>query len=335
MAVTAGTVVTFDNTLIFDELQNAYSMISPTLCPFQQAVSTGSVASTSPEWPLVELQDADPTNRVAQGESAPGIDSATLGVRLGNYTQISDKVIITSHTSDAVDSAAENIQRLSKQMAVKMKEMKRDKELMFLQNIAASPGSEGVAAVSAGLIAFLRTNTIGGVGGADPELSGGTSGYPDAAAVAGTPYALSEVEFNDMIQSCWEEGGEPGMVLVNANNKRIISETFTGNATRYKDTTNKKAINAIDFYESDFGTLTIVPTRFMLPTDGVGGASYPVLALDPSFISIDYLENVQEKPLAETGHAKSRLLWCEYTLRLEAEAAHGIMRDTDGVMPTP
>ena len=44
---------------------------------------------------------------------------------------------------------------------------------------------------------------------------------------------------------------------------------------------------------------------------------------------------MREKPLAETGHSKKRLLWCEYTLQVDNEAAHGIYRDTNGVMPAP
>lgn len=337
MAVAARTVETYKNSLIFEDLDNAYTMLSPTECPFQQAVGRGSCDSTYKEWPLVELNAVDPNNRVMEGEDQPPADDATLGVRIGNYTQISDKKIIVSHTSEAVDAAAENIQRLSKQMVYKMKEMKRDKEVMFLANVPAIPGSSGVARQMAGVPAFLTSNTDFAAGGADPTLSGLTEGYPKAAAVRGTAARdLLEPKFNDVMQSAWESGGDPTLVLVNANNKRIISETFEGNASRYKDTVDQKVINSIDFYESDFGTVTIVPTRFMLPHDavaGVGGTRYQILFLDPNFCEILYLDPVQEKPLASTGHNEKRLLWCEYTLKIDNEAAHGIMRDLNGVMP--
>lgn len=335
MAVAAKTVETYQNSLIFEDLQNAYSMLSPTECPFQQAAGSGSCDSTNYEWPVVELNAVDPTNRVIEGEDAPDTDDATLGVRLGNFTQISDKKVIVSHTSEAVDAAADNVQKLAKQITFKLKEIKRDKEVMLLQNIAASAGASGTARVAAGFPAFIRTNVIMEATGTDPTLSGITEGYPDAAAGAGVEGEFTEDSFNDAIQMAWENGGDPTLVLVNANNKRIISETFVGNATRYKDTMDKKVLNAIDFYESDFGTLTIVPTRFMLPLDGVGGTNYGVLGIDPEYVSVLYLEEMKEKPLAETGHNKKRLLWCEYTLQVDNEAAHFIIRDTDGVMPTP
>lgn len=333
MAVEAQTFETYDNSLIFEDLQNAYSMLSPTECPFQQAVGTGSCDATNYEWPVVELNEADETNRVIEGDDDPATDDPTNGVRLANFTQISDKKVSVSHTSEAVDAAAMNLQRIGKQITFKMKELKRDKELMFLQNIAAAAGSSGNARTMAGFPAFIRTNVVTGVGGTDPTLSGTTEGYPDAAAGAGTPGTFLEDQLNDVIQSCWEAGGDPTLCLVNANNKRIVSETFVGNATRYKDTVDQKVINSIDFYESDFGTITIVPTRFMLPLDGRDGVSYSVLLIDPAFVHILYLETMREKPLAETGHSKKRLIWCEYTLQIDNEAAHGIIRDTDGVLP--
>lgn len=333
MAVEAQTFETYDNSLIFEDLQSAYSMISPMECPFQQAVGTDSADATNYEWPTVELNAPDSTNRVIEGDDAPPTDAPTNGVRLANFTQISDKKVSVSHTSEAVDAAAANLQRIAKQISFKLKELKRDKEVMLLQNIAASAGASGTARTAAGFPAFIRSNTVFGVGGADPTLSGNTEGYPDAAATAGTPEAFTEDNFNDAIQMAWEEGGDPTLVLVNANNKRIISETFVGNATRYKDTVDKKVINAIDFYDSDFGTLTIVPTRFMLPLDGVGGTNFGVLLIDPAFVHIAYLETLREKPLAETGHSKKRLIWCEYTLQVDNEKAHAIIRDTDGIMP--
>lgn len=333
MAVEAQTIETYDNSLIFEDLQNAYSMISPTECPFQQAVGTVDADATNYEWPVVELNAPDPNNRVVEGDDAPPTDKPTLGTRLANFTQISDKKVSVSHTSEAVDAAADNIQRIAKQISFKLKELKRDKEVMFLQNIAASAGNTGTARTMAGLPAFLRTNTIFGAGGADPTLSGVTEGYPDTAATPGTAMPFVEDDLNNAIQMAWEEGGDPTMVLVNANNKRIISETFVGNATRYKDTTDKKIINAVDFYDSDFGTVTIVPTRFMLPLDGVGGTRYMALVIDPEFIHIAYLETLKEKPLAETGHSKKRLIWCEYTLQVDNEKAHAIIRDLDGIMP--
>lgn len=329
MAVNPNTVETYDNRVIREDLQEQYSMISPEEVPFQTAIGTATAATnTYHEWPILALAAPDSANRVLEGEDAPAVDTGTLPSRVGNYTQISDKRVKTSHTSEAVDAAAENVQRIAKQVALKMRELKRDIEVMLLQNIEAAPGASGTARQSAGLPAWIRTNTFAGVGGADPTLSGTTNGYPDAAATPGTAVALTETVFNNAITAAWEAGGNPTIAMVNANNKRKISSSFTGASTRYKDSIDKTLVAAIDIYDSDFGQLSIVPNRFQ-PALTTG--NYYVALLDPDLWGVSWLETVRQKPLAETGHSKDRLVWGEYTLQCDNEAGNAIIRDTTGL----
>lgn len=325
---TANTLETYDNSLIREDLEQQYSMISPEETPFQTAIGVGEAATqTYTEWSIVDLAEPVNTNREREGRADPPNDDPTLGARVGNYTQISDKVVSVSHTSEAVDAAAENIQRLAQQMALKLKEMKRDMEVMLTQNIVANPGSSGTARVAAGLPAWLRTNIVLGATGAAPALSGGTEGYPSTALTPGTAVAFAEDALNDVIEDCWNAGAEPTIIMVNSNNKRVISETFTGNATRYKDAIDKRLTAAIDVYDSDFGELTVVPNRFLSTT---AADNYSAYVLDPNFAELKFLEAPRQKPLAETGHAKRRLLWAEYTLKIHNEAAHGAVHATTG-----
>lgn len=331
MAVNAKTIQTYDSgALLTRDLSTQYKILSPEETPFMQAIGEYGETADQPhvEWPIVALAAPDDNNRVVEGDDAPPVDPANMPDTVGNYTQISDKRVKASHTSEASQHDVGNIHRLAKQMTLKMRELKRDQEVMLLSNVAANPGSSGVARVAAGLPAFIRTNTLAGAGGADPTLSGGTSGYPNKAAVAGTPRPLTEGLFNDAISEAWTSGGSPTLALVNAGNKRLISDTFTGSATRYKDSVDRTIINAIDVYESDFGEVTIVPSRLM-PTLNPAGAnnSHYIPLIDPDFWSVQYLETTKQKPLAETGHSKDRLVWNEYTLRCENEASSSIIRD--------
>jgi hypothetical protein len=101
-------------------------------------------------------------------------------------------VVEVSDTAEAVNGAGD-AQTVAKQIAYKLKELKRDMETMLVgTNNAAVAGASGTARETASLSAFLKTNTDRGTGGADPELSGTTSGYPDAAATDGTLRALTE-----------------------------------------------------------------------------------------------------------------------------------------------
>ena len=318
MAVNANTNETYDVSTIREDLQDALISISPTDTPFMTAIGRKNVDNTYFEWGVVSLASADSSNRVVEGEASPGNDAATNAVRQANYTQISDKVVEVSDTANAVNGAG-NAQTTAKQVAYKLKELKRDMETMLTANVAASAGASGTARQTAGLPAFLRTNADRGTGGADGTTSGtGTSGYVDAAATDGTQRAVTEALLKTVIASCWDEGAEPSVVLCGSSQKQTIS-TFTGNATKYKDITDKTLSAAIDVYVSDFGELTIVPSRFSRSRD--------VLVLDPNYARVAYLKPTTQKELARTGHAERRLISVEYGLQIDNEAAHGVVAD--------
>ena len=334
MTTLANTGVTFGNPVIREDLQEAYVMISPEETPFQTAIGRKDVSNTLFEWPVVELAAPDADNRQKEGDDAPAVTAPTRPLRMQNYSQINSKNVSVSTTEQAVDAAAENIQRLAQQVTIKLKEMKRDAEIQITQNIAAVPGSAvgagDAARVSAGFAAWLLTNTKRGATGTNPTLSGTTSGYPDAAAGAGTPTAFLEDDFNNIITQIWVEGGEPSMALVDALNKRVLSTTFTGASTRYKDAIDKRLVAAIDIYTSDFGELAVVPSRFIQPTDGDGGSSLPIFIMDPNYARMCFLEGPRQKPIAETGLSRKRLIWQEWGLQVDNEKAHGTIADTTG-----
>ncbi len=126
MAVGANTVETYDNKVLREDLQEAYSMISPEETPFHTLAGTKSVSQPKFDWPVVDLAAVDYGNRVVEGDDAPPVDAGTLANRLVNYTNISDKNVSVSHTSDASDAAAENIQEIAEQVSLKIRELKRD-----------------------------------------------------------------------------------------------------------------------------------------------------------------------------------------------------------------
>lgn len=337
MAVAPQTVETYDNKVLREDLQEAFSMISPEETPFHQMAGRKTVTQPKFEWPVVELAELNYDNRVIEGDDAPAPDDPTLADRLVNYTQISDKLISVSHTSDASDAAAENIQELSEQVALKIRELKRDCEGMALDNIAAVPGSSGVARVSAGFPTFIRTNVHLEAGNVVGGLSADPDGYPDSAVVPATAVVpLTEEVFNDVIQMCWEAGADTKYAMVNANNKRVISATFTGSSTRYKDAVDKRLVAAIDVYTSDFNELQIVPNRFMPAIDrATTGVEFAVYLIDPDFVRITELETTKQKPLAETGHSRKRLVWREWGIQVDNEEAHGMVLGTSGAAPAP
>lgn len=317
MAVTANTNETYDESIIREDLSEALASISPTDTIAMSTLGTRNVDNTYFEWSEVDLAAAA-TNTKIEGDSGLANDAPHNAVRKGNYTNISAKVVEVSDTNQNVNGVA-NAQTVAKQVAFALSAMKRDMEKMTLDNVAANAGASGTARVTAGIPAFLTTNTERGTGGADGTTSGaGSAGYPNAAATDGTARAITEALLKSVIASCWDEGADPSVVLCGSSQKQTIS-TFTGNATRYKEAEDSKLNAAIDVYISDFGELQIVPARHIRARD--------VLVLDPNYASIAYLQTAKQKPLARTGLSERRLISAEWGVQVTSEKAHGIVAD--------
>ena len=316
MAVNANTNQTYDVSTIREDLSDALASISPTETIFMSTIGTRNAENTYFEWSEVDLAAAA-DNRAVEGDAATN-SAPTNAVRKGNYTQISTKTVEVSSTNQAVNGVAD-AQTVAKQVAYKLSEMKRDMEKMLLDNVAASAGTASIARQTAGLPAFLTTNTSRGTSGADGTTSGtGSAGYPDAAATDGTKRNITETLLKGVIADCWDAGAEPSVVLCGSSQKQTISG-FTGNATRYKEAEDSKLNAAIDVYISDFGELQIVPARHIRSRD--------VFVLDPNYAAVAYLQTAKQEPLAKNGLSERRLISAEYGLQVTSEKAHGVIAD--------
>jgi hypothetical protein len=281
-------------------------------------IGSGSANQTYEEWLTDTLAAADATNAVINGDDAAN-DALTDAIRLGNYTQLMDKVVGISTTTQAAKSAG-NQTKMAYQMLKKSKEIKRDMEKAACGNFAAVPLADGTAGRSAGAVAFVRTNGSRGAGGAAATLSGTTSGYVNAAATNGTLRTVTEAMLKDAVQDAWNEGGEPTMAIMSGPIKQTFS-TFTGIADQRRETGNKAAtiIGAADVYVSDFGNVSFVPSRFTTGRD--------VLVIDPSLWEILYLQRFSTTDLAKTGHADRKLLAVEWTLKCANELGNANIAD--------
>lgn len=243
MAVPANTAQVYQTSVRKEDLSSIAELIAPTETPFMSAIGKGTAASTYSEWVTVDLAAASDTNAEIEGNDVVA-DPNNEGVRLGNYAQLSDKVAQVSSSREAADEAGD-LNRMSKQVALKVQELKRDMEKQMLSNKPANPGSASTARVSASFPSFLRTNVSRGTGGVNPVLSGTTSGYPTTAAVDGTQRTLTESLFKTVQALAWGSGGDPTLVFVGAANKQAIS-AWTGNATTFREMDSRKIVSAVD-----------------------------------------------------------------------------------------
>ena len=305
MATPADTVSTFDAIGNREDLSNIIYDISPTQTPFISGIAHTNATTTNHEWQTDTLAPAA-NNAVIEGEDAT--TTATIPtVRLGNRSQISDKVPRVTRTQRDIDSAGRG-DELDYQIMKMAKELKRDMEFALLSNKAKVTGSTSLAAELAGVPAWLVTNTNFGSGGADPTGDGTDARSP------GTQRAFAEADLKDVLSAAWDEGGEPDLIMLGSFNKQAMS-SFTGNATRTVDASDKRLTAAIDVYVSDFGELAVIPNRFMRPRDA--------LVLQMDMWALASIAEFQETPLAKTGDSDRVQLLSEYTLESRNEAASG------------
>lgn len=299
-----------------EDLADVIYNISPTDTPFMTSVGKTKATAVYHEWQKDSLAAVNTSNAVVEGATA---SDATLSptTRVGNRTQISAKTVKVSGTLDSVSKAGRKSEK-AYQLAKASAEIKRDMEAILLSNQVAAAGDATTARTLGGLQAWLASNTSNGTGG-----SAGASGT--TARTTGTDRAFTATILNTVIQSAYTNGGSPTLLMVTPAQK-VVASTFAGIATRYKDvpgTVQAAIIGAADVYVSDFGTISIIPNRFIPNSDSDDVA----FLVDPEMASVAYLRPFQTNELAKTGDADVTQLLVEYTLEVKNEAAHGILAD--------
>lgn len=315
------TFTTYDAVGIRESLADTIFSISPEETPFVSNVGRKNVANTLFEWQTDALAAVDTSNAVVEGADA-GSATQVATKRMQNYTQISDKVIQISGTEETVNKAGRNSE-LAYQLAKKSSEIKRDLEAILTRNQVAAAGDASTARTTGSLEAWLRTNTNRASDGANPTLSGTTSGYPNAAATDGTVREFTEALLKDVIQETWSSGGDPSILMVGPTQKQKVSG-FTGIAAqRYMAPSDGPTtiVGAADVYISDFGSISVVPNRFQ--------RDRTAFVLDPEYAAVSFLRDFEVIDIAKTGDSDKKQIIVEYGLEISNEAAHGCIADID------
>lgn len=238
------------------------------------------------------------------------MDAATPTVRLSNIAQISDKVARVTGTQQVVDKAGRE-DEMDYQKLLKGLELKRDMEAILLTNQAKVTGDDTTARKLASVLSWIKTNTDYNTSdGANPSASDGTAVRTD-----GTQRAFTEAQLKTVLNSNWGNGGDPDTIMLGGYNKQVMS-SFVGRGTPMEDTKSKKIIAAVDVYESDFGTLRIVPNRNNPRTRDA-------LILQMNMWALATMRNMKTVPLAKTGDSEKVQIITEFTLESRNEKASG------------
>ncbi len=303
-----------------EDLQDVIYSISPTDTPFMNSIGQGKSSNTLHEWQTDELAAVNVSNAAIEGADA---STATLSAttRLNNQCQILQKTISVSRTLEAMDKAGRKSEQ-AYQLAKASKEIKRDLEAILLSNQIKDAGSAAEARTLGGIQTWLNTN--GDFGSAGVAGSLGSTARTDSSEAERT---FTETMLKTVIKEVYESGGDPSILMVTPAHKQTVS-TFAGIAEqRYMAPSDQPStiIGAADVYMSDFGTISVVPNRFMISGNSADDVA---LVLDPEYLEVAFFRNFSTNELAVAGdQAAKQQLVTECTLAVLNEGASGIVAD--------
>jgi hypothetical protein len=292
MPTVSGTLKTFDQVGKREDVEDIIYDISPTTTPMLSSIGSSTAAATLHQWLQDELA-AVGTNASVEGADAGTASTITQTVKTAN-TQIFEKVVQVSGTAEAVGTYGRTSD-LAYAIAKAGKEIKRDIEHSFVGAGQAGTAGNGTTArqltSAANQIAAATTNT------------------------AGSNRALSEALLLDVLQKCYEEGGEPNQVQVTPSHSVTVAGFATASGRQRDFATGTTLVNAVDIIISPFGQVSVVPNRFL--------NANTVLVLDTEYWSRAVLRPMQTIVLAKTGDSDKRQMLTELTLVCENDKASG------------
>ncbi len=314
-------MATFTTTLAKGERENLADVIyriDPDETPIFSALKKETSNGIFTEWQVQNLSAAG-TNYASEGADA-SFGTPTATVRLGNYHQISTKSVAVSGTLDVVDKAGRD-KELAYQKVLKSLELRRDIENMIGDTDVARSASE--PRKSASLSCWITNGSVGADAGAF------ATGDGTDTVTGGTNRALTLALIEDGMADAWQDGGNPKMLVASATNRSNFSSLSASgnlvsndvNMTAAKATTY---VSSTSVYLTDFGTLEIVPSRFL--------GNDRIFLIDPDFASLCTLNgrNFAEKEIAATGDAEKTQLITEWALKVQAPEAHAMILDLNG-----
>ena len=303
---------TYDTIGIREELGDIIYDVSPTTTPFVSNCARESVDNTFYEWQTDSLAAVN-TNVAIEGEDATfGVASPTT--RVGNRTEIIEDTAIMSGTVEAIDQAG-----VESKMAYEVikigKQNKRNMEhhVVGISQISVA-GSNAVGRKTASYASWISDNANYASGSSIPTGDGS-----DVSDEAGTPRAFTEALLGAVIDSAWTNGGEPDIIMCGSFQKRKLS-AFTGNSTVTNlESSAKHIINAVSMYESDYGTMSIVPNRFC--------AADQVLVYQKDMWCLAVLREMHSFDIAKVGDSERKQVLVEYGLKSKNQEASGIVAE--------
>jgi hypothetical protein len=314
---------------IREDLTDIVALIDPQETPFVSNIKSGAKPKTiKHEWQVQTLTAPSKTNFQLDGDDAPAASAAVARVRLANYCAISRKVGAVSGTSSAVEVAGV-ANELDNQKMLKAVELRRDCEVIALDNNAYVTGSSLTARECAGLSAYI-TNTDNTGGPTAYSVAAGT-GADAHAFGAGTSRAMTLSLLNSANLEAHADGGKINMLMLSPRLKVQFSAIAQGTGAtpiRYNLNSIKAGalIGAVDTWLSDFGSIDVMSNVQQTSDSGTtNGLDDTAFLIDSRHAAICDLRPTFSEDLGKTGDNVKFEIIREWTLEVDAPKAHAAL----------
>lgn len=297
--------LTYNNVAVKEDLLNLITNLSPTENQLSTGLQKSKANSPVHQW-LVDVYDAV-TNTSTDKKALEGDDFGAGDVvnptRKTNYTQIIRQDWKVSGTEQATAHAGMQSPK-AYHMAKAMVNWKNKLEWSLLNGVAAA-GNASTAREMGGIFDQVSTNKI-----------------------ANLTANVTETLFNTYLGNVWASSqtstGGADAAYVGATGKRVISG-FTAGNVRNIDAKDKRLVNAVDVYESDFGVIKIFKHRFINSVLAAANTGNLALLTESTW-AIAFLREPNNYDAPKGGDYEKGAIIGEGTLEGRYEAANMVVK---------
>lgn len=299
MAQLSGALHTYAETVRREDILDEIKDVSPDANYLTTVLSDVDVTQTLHQWPEYYIS-RDSSNDKSQEGDDNSYNDLTVSTMRSNIAQIIKKTFAVTETEIVVNKVSPK-DAYARELSNAMRKLKNSMEFAVIRGTEASGGS-GVSRETAGFIRMTGNN-----GGLYTVRASGVS--------------LSESEFNNFIQESWNITDEyvADLILVSGSLKRDIS-AFTAGNTKNVPADDKRLINSIDVYVSDFGMHEIRAHKDM-PAASTG-TGHGLLALRKELCHVGYLRKPKHVANSITGDNKKGHVVTELLAQADSSRSH-------------
>ena len=313
-----------------EDLADLIALVDAHDCPVVSSAKKGSKpGNTLMQW-QADSYDSAVTTGTVDGTDVGSSDYQNPGANraiLSNYVQIFRRSIRVSPLSLEVSNVAGLKDELSNGIAKKLIELKRDIESTILSANDAQADDGTNAYLTKALGTWISTS-----GGSVLQVDSGFRTPSASIETTATTSNITDTTVQDVLASIYAQTGsiKTYTVPLGRTLKRAFTDRLTGTrsvtdasnqlaATQirtFSPQTGKKVTIAVDLFEGDFGTCSLVPDNFMpAQTDGY--------VLDMSGIELRYGKLPEVKELPDAGGGPIRMIEAVAALVVQNPLAHG------------